>query len=559
MPLAGLDKPDSRTLVLSILFIVLVILGAGLRLWQYAANPAIWQDEVAVARNILDRPLIDLLVQPLAYDQSAPKGFLLAEKAAVSLFGPSDHALRLPALLASILALIVFWRIVAKRLDGFAGVVALALFATAVPLVAFAAQVKQYSSDVAIATSVLWLALELNENTLTVRRGFWIGIAGGVLVWFSQPAVIVVFGVTASFILLAWFDRGDRRVRKLPVLAASLGVWTVSASLSAVAAWASLTVATREYMHRFWAPGFPPYPRRRVLETLWPWDPLERLIGVGGAPASLGYPSSAFYIGLSALGFVILWRRNRTLAGLLLAPIGLTLVAALAKQYPFSDRLILFLAPGLFIAIGESSEWIRERFHHWSRASSVFVPLVVVGFAVHPLVKTPPPYQLENMKPALKHLQTMRRPGDAIYVFYGAAPEMMFYAAAYGIAMDEFYVGSCNRGDTRRYFEEIDTFRGNPRVWVLLTHAIVQYREREDVLGYLDTIGFRRDYFAVESHVMGRNDSPAEVFLYDLSDPLRLRRTNAASFPVMGPSIVYPQIRCGEGPLAMVPTRGPVQ
>ena len=38
-----------------------LITGVVLRLWQYLANSAQWLDEVAVSRNILDRPLGSLL------------------------------------------------------------------------------------------------------------------------------------------------------------------------------------------------------------------------------------------------------------------------------------------------------------------------------------------------------------------------------------------------------------------------------------------------------------------------------------------------------------------
>src|ERR1700682_3148553 len=98
MPSAAGDRVVAEQLVqanrlaaMRSLLIAFVALGAGLRLWQYFANTAMWLDEVAVARNILDRSLWDLLTLPLAYDQTAPKGFLLVEKIAVSFFGGSDY------------------------------------------------------------------------------------------------------------------------------------------------------------------------------------------------------------------------------------------------------------------------------------------------------------------------------------------------------------------------------------------------------------------------------------------------------------------------------------
>lgn len=539
------------------LLIALVLMGAGLRLWQYLANTSLWLDELAVARNILDRSVWKLLTVPLAYDQTAPKGFLLFEKIAVSLFGQSDYVLRFLPLASSLIALVAFWRIVERLLDGLAGPVALALFATAPPFLTFGSQVKQYSSDVVVAILLLLLALDLRRPDVSLQRALWLGAAGALAVWFSQPAVLVILALSVVFIIFALNERRETGSRRLLVLSTTLGLWVISALSATLTALASMTAATREYMHRYWAAGFPQVPMSLALKTLWPWDRLERLIGTGGS-ASLAYPAPALYLGLAVLGFAVLWHRNRSSAALLIAPICLTLAAAVARQYPFSDRLILFLVPSFFIAIGASAEQIREWLNRWSKVLGVVVLLLVVGPAVYPIAKTPPVYQLEDMKPVLSYMQARRRSGDLVYVYYGAAPHVTFYARAYGLHDDDYSVGGCTRGDTRHYFEELDMFRGRPRVWVLITHALPLYRERDDILRYLDTIGIRRDGFAMQSRLPGLPGLriPAEAFLYDLSDPVRLSRATSASSPVTGPSSANARSGCGEGPQAMGSSRG---
>jgi hypothetical protein len=256
------------------------------------------------------------------------------------------------------------------------------------------------------------------------------------------------------------------------------------------------------------------------------------------------------------LGFLILWRRDRSFAALLLTPIGLTLAAAFARQYPFSDRPILFLTPSFFTAIGASAGQIREWLSRWSKSLSVIVPALLTASAVYPMAKTPPVYHLEDMKPVLAYMQERRRPGDLVYVYYGAAPEVTFYAGAFGLGENDYAVGGCNRGNTRRYFNELDRFRGRPRLWVLMTHALALYRERDDILRYLDTIGLRRESFVLKSRLPGRSGSAAEVFLYDLSDPVRLSQATSVSLPVTGPSSANARNDCGEGPQATVPSRG---
>ena len=203
-------------------------------------------------------------------------------------------------------------------------------------------------------------SLDLAGNEASQRRRIWAGIAGATAVWFSQPAVIMVLGLGASLTLLVWRAPRGLRVRRLVSLAPVLSMWGASAIAAGLVGLASMTTQTRDFMHRFWATGLLPVPAWSAVTTHWPLNQLKALIG-GEGQASLAYPQPRFYLLLSALGFWLLWRRVRPLAELLLAPIVVTIALAAARQYPFSDRLILFLVPSLLMAMAESIDWICRK------------------------------------------------------------------------------------------------------------------------------------------------------------------------------------------------------
>src|SRR5438093_1878315 len=73
-----------------------LIIGFGItvRCVQYIANRSLWLDESLLALNIVHRTFLQLL-QPLDYEQGAPVGFLMIEKASVQIFGNNEYALRL--------------------------------------------------------------------------------------------------------------------------------------------------------------------------------------------------------------------------------------------------------------------------------------------------------------------------------------------------------------------------------------------------------------------------------------------------------------------------------
>jgi hypothetical protein len=364
--------------------------------------------------------------------------------------------------------------------------------------------------------------------------------------------MVVALGV--SLALIAWSERAESEGRNLLALMPTLGMWSTSALVAAVVSLATLSAHARDFMHQYWAEGFPPSPPWRAIQVRWPWRELKALIGLGGQ-ASLGYPFPRLYLLLAGLGFLLLWRRLGARATLLLMPIAVTLSAAIVRQYPFADRLILFLVPIFLMAIATSVDWLYQRAAAWSKYFGWLLCIALVGPAVYPIAAYPPPYRVEDMKPVMSHLEANWRIGDSVYVFHGASPAFGFYSADYGFHDRDYVLGGCHRGDNLRYRQELDSFRERPRVWVVLTHAVPFYRERDDILSYLDAIGIRRDYFAVQSRAASQASLPAEVFLYDLSDKHRLEIATAASIPLIGPTSEEARYACGDGFPVVVPPR----
>jgi hypothetical protein len=467
--------------------------------------------------------------------------------------GPSDYALRLFPFACSLVALMAFSRLSTQMLHGIGPLAATSLFATAAPFVTFSGIVKQYSTDVCVAVLMWWIAYELACRPVTARRSAWAAMIGAGLMWLSQPGVLMAAALAIPLVL--WLKAEPRDASRWRRLAPILVCWGTSALAVTGVGFRSMSPDTQEYMYRFWAAGFAPNSLSRALAIGWPWERLKLLFGSGpGMQAGLAYPLSPLYAVLTAIGCGVLLLQHRRTGVLLVAPVVVTLGAAVAQQYPFSDRLISFLVPGFILAIGAAIEAAHWAVGHLSRLLGRLVAAGLVLPAVYPVATAPPAYRFEHLKDVLSHVRARWQPNDTVYVYYGAAPVVTFYAAQYGLARGDYAVGGCHRGNGRRHLEELDTFRGRPRVWVVLTHALPRYREREDLLAYLDKIGTRKDALVVESYAVGRTPLPAEVYLYDLSSASKLASSSASSFPLTGPSSTDPRFICGEGPHGMIPS-----
>jgi len=226
---------------------------------------------------------------------------------------------------------------------------------------------------------------------------------------------------------------------------------------------------------------------------------------------------------------VVLWRQRREVALFLLGPVIVTVIAAVARQYPFWNRTVLFLVPALVIAIAAAVEWGRSLAARAHRGLGV---LVVAPFAVIPvlaLVRIPPPYFYEAYKPVLAYAQSQRRPGDVVYVFANAFEGVDHYGPRYGLPSGSYVLGTCDERETRPFVEQVDRFRGTPRLWVIGSSLPDFQNARDAIDRYLGTIGIRRDVYAVPSPLVPQFGA-ASAELFDLSDTTRLRATTVATF-----------------------------
>ncbi len=530
----------------TIAFGALLIFGAALRIYAWIGNPSLWIDEAALARNIIDRGFLALLA-PLDTQQVAAPGFLWLEKIAITLFGTGERALRLVPLLASLASLPLFALVARRLLRPIAAAFALSLFATATPLLFYASETKQYSLDVAIALALFALALRARGAGLEARTAASDGgrgssltalaVAGTLAPWFSQPSVFALGGV-AFYLAIPFFRardgaEGRATIRRLLPL---FTLWAVGGGASIVRSIVQMDPATRAALDNYWSHGFIPVTSGLAASMKW----------LGGTTHDVFtwlFPpiAATITIALFVLGIAALIRRADGGASLLLAPLGLTLLASALRLYPVSFRLLLFTAPSLLIAVGAGADALltlarapfergsnaRERVRVRERdagagggsqlAPSALVAVVLcIGFALvaarSAMAMVEIPFYREELRPLVRHLAAHRENGDAIYVYYGAAPAFKYYATRDGIPATAYQLGSCDRDDWRAYLRELDALRGRPRVWFVMSHAFRKAGIQEDslFLRYFATLGTTTDSLSGVG---------AELRLYDLTGP----------------------------------------
>jgi hypothetical protein len=188
---------------------------------------------------------------------------------------------------------------------------------------------------------------------------------------------------------------------------------------------------------------------------------------------------------IATLAGVWLMRRRAVMM-----PAVVALTAAAAGVYPLASRLALYLLPSVLLAIAAGPTWVAAALVLVQGVESVF------------------PEQHEDMRTIATAMAPLRRPGDAVYVYYGALPTFEYYADTTGITR-----GKCHRTDWPAYLREVSALRGRKRVWLVVAHEFEGNGVREDSLlvRYLNATGH------AQLTIPARG---AFAVLYDSSGPL---------------------------------------
>jgi Dolichyl-phosphate-mannose-protein mannosyltransferase len=510
-------------------FWLLGLLAAALRLRPYFANRSLWLDEAFIALNLIHRPLSGLSGR-LVLHQAAPLGFLWVSKIVEMTLGPGERALRLLPLLCGLAAIPLFFLLARRLLAPSAAIVACAVFSLSQPLIYYCSEVKQYSGDVLAALLVAWAAERFRERPGPGAAGL-LALVGMTALVFSHPAVFVLAAVGGALL----FDAVRHRRRGDVGLLAIVGlVWGVAFLALYVS---SLRVLTHDvFYRRFFAAldAFPPFGPGEGAKWLI-HQTLALFYGTAGVPLA--------GVGLlcAALGILAWWRREPVLVIFWISPMALVVAAAALRLYPVMPRTTLFLVPAIALSIGAGTEEIRARLRGAGGAPYIGIVLLLFAqpglSAARSLVR---PRGHEELRPVLWQIAQQRRPGDVVYVYYGAqyamryyietrslpfsgklarevlAPEAAmesesaWYRPALQSAPPEVLVGAEHRDDWATYGQELEALRGQKRVWIVFSHVHFTDGVNEErlILQDLDRMGRRLGAF---------ERTGAACYLYDLS------------------------------------------
>jgi hypothetical protein len=240
--------------------------------------------------------------------------------------------------------------VAARLFTGLATLFAVAIFSISIHPIRHSADIKPYASDLLVALVLLALAVEWYRARESSRWLWTLAAFGPIAVLASYPASLVAGGIGLALLPSVW-KTGRWRPR--------LALLTFGFTVVATFALAFLTymhnqrpTGALEGLKQYWSDSFPP------LQS--PLKFIRWLIEVH-AGSMMAYPGGGRRGGSTAtlilvlVATIVLWRRGqKTALALLLAPMAVTLAAAVPRLYPYGGeaRVMQFAAPAICLLAG---------------------------------------------------------------------------------------------------------------------------------------------------------------------------------------------------------------
>ena len=486
---------------------LLLFLGVVLRLRQYFFNRSLWADEASLAVNLVHRNFREL-TQLLDYQQAAPIGFLYIEKLLLLILGNRDYILRLFPLFSGILAVYLIYRI-ARTHVGNAGMFAVLMFSISGGMVYYTSELKQYMSDAMIALLLVWLASNCLKEDAGLREFLFLGLAGTLAIWVSHPSVFTLAGIG----LVLFLKKVTQKI-KIPFLwIAGIGfAWFASFGIEYLVSLRN--IVADGYLIEYWSKAYMPLPI---------WDNLDWFLRALRSFLVISLHTDKtmilIFIGLSIIGSLSLFIRNRDVAFLLTMPVLITAVVSAFQKYPFTQRFILFLVPFAFLLMAEGVRAVFWLAAKWNRALAFMIsgiPVAITLWFIVPIAywNFVQPLNGSEIKPVLQYVGEHRLPDDIVYVYHSADPAFNYYAPFYGLEQGNILIGfetTRKKLALRHFYEDVDALRGNERVWFIFSDIVdcggCDGSMQQFYVDYLDGFGTVMDTF----YATGAN-----AYLYDI-------------------------------------------
>jgi mannosyltransferase len=471
-----LPRPRGKDLRHPLLWLLAVTaLAAALRFHGLGSD--LWLDEITTVLDYRNVSPLRVVTEYTSSNNHLSNTLLV--KAMVSLFGPSEWAIRLPAALFGIACIPACYALARIALGQGDSLFAAFLLSVSYHHIFFSQNGRGYTallfwSMLGTVFFLRGLARGHPRDAILYVAAMFLAIATVLYGFFVVAGHALAFAVFCAMLL-------RRRAHPWPLARRMIPAWAALALLSLVL-YASAFRQIRAYadtVYRTAAVGYAPLSGEFLREL---WRGLSA--GLGGAAiagALVGVP-------IIGWGLVLFVRRHAFYALTLVSPLVATAAFLLARGLRFSPRFFLWALPVAWIFAAAALACLGQSLvDHWPRttrkaggAVSVAGVAILAAFSVLTL----PAYYRTPKQPnraSLDWVLAQRREGDSIAAAYLARWGLRFYGPERGLTEGRSFFAVLSAEELRR----VENESSGHTVWLLTTFPRALRLEYADLDRYI--------------------------------------------------------------------------
>ncbi|HTF30394.1 MAG TPA: hypothetical protein VK625_16190, partial [Flavitalea sp.] len=214
-----------------------------------------------------------------------------------------------------------------------------------------------------------------------------------------------------------------------------------------------------------------------------------------------------FFLFLAGLLAMFLKKRY-LLLHLCVTPIAIHLGLSAMEMYPFDQRLLLYQAPFYILSITFGLFWIVNKLISNPRSRIVITSICIALISIKTFMDYPMKH--DEIKHAIKYINSMHKPGESMYVTAGAAPGILYYKQRGFTKFDDMSVslGKKTFYDRKSFLENVDHVHG--RIW-LIASDVFPFRNNKEEEAAIAAAIKRRGKLISQKDFIG-----STVYFYDV-------------------------------------------
>lgn len=431
--------------------------GAALRLFHLGFK-SLWYDEAVLywIAQPAGGSWSDVLAQNAAQN-SAPPLFALLLAGLVRHAPATEAVLRAVACAAGIAAIPAMYRLAREFVSVPAAATAALLVAVAPTQLLYAQQVREYGPAFLLAILLLHAYVRYTRRPPpSWRAGTGLALLLVVGVFTQYGLAVLIAGVNVAF----FWELVRRRDGEAGARARSLPAWLGIQAVGLAAVLVVYATALREQLRAARGASY-------LVEAYWGGSALSLLkmpIRNTYDLVLFAFPSDlALLLALIGVAEAVRLRRERPILPLVVGPVAVCLLLAVARLYPYGGvRQALFLTPLVYLSCAIGVERLARS--GGAALAAAWVALLA-GLGVYHSARYLRDPNPEHVRPAIEALVGAWRDGDRIFVTPRAVPAARYYLRDGG---KPWIAG---RGSRAEYQEQLrEALRQRGRVWIVFTH-----------------------------------------------------------------------------------------